>query len=125
MVKVKNMEIIKTNNYQFNLIKKEDETITYLSNKVEEKFKDRPQFEKFASPLLCDVGHTINTNNKGATMVVSIEYDDNKNFIDYLQYNITFKENKKLLTIDRLSPGKRWRIKYKYFKIKINITLIN
>ena len=119
------MEIIKTNNYQFNLIEKGNETLTYLSNKVEERLKDRPQFEKFVRPLLCDVGHTIDTNNKGATMVISIEYDDNKNFIEYLQYNIKFEEDKKILTIDRLSFGKRWRIKYKYFKIKINITLIN
>ena len=58
-------------------------------------------------------------------MVISIEYDENKKFIEYLQYNIIFKEDEKILTINRLSFGKRWRAKYIFFKIKINITLIN
>ena len=120
------METFTTNNYQFTLIEKQNDKLIYLSNKIEKRIKDRIEFEKFIKHIMFDFGHSIdNTKYKESVLDASVEYDENKNFIEYLQYKIEFKEDKKMLSIKRLSFGKRWRVKYNFFKIKINIILIN
>ena len=120
------METLITNNYKFNLIEKENERLVYISNNIEKRIKDRIEFEKFIKTIMFDFCNTIdNSSTKEAVLDVSIEYDENKKFIGYIQYKIVFKEDKKILTINRLSFGKRWRVKYNYFKIKVDITLIN
>ena len=111
---------------EFNLIEKENNRLVYISNKVEKRIKDRIEFEKFIKTIMFDFCHSIdNTINKGAVLDVSIEYDENKKFIEYIQYKLVFKEDEKILYIKRLSFGKRWRVKYNFFKIKINISLVN
>ena len=120
------METFSTNNYEFILIVKENNKLIYLSNKIEKRIKDRMEFEKFIKQIMYDFGHSINsTKYKMCTLDASVEYDENKNFIEYLQYKIEFKENRKMLTIKRLSFGRRWRVKYNFFRIKITITLVN
>ena len=120
----KDMETLITNNYQFNLIEKENERLVYISNKVEKRIKDRIEFEKFIKPIMFDFCNTIdNTKTKEAILDVSIEYNENNKFIEYIQYKLVFKEDEKMLYIKRLSFGKRWRVKYNYFKIKVNISL--
>ena len=120
------MEILNTNNYQFNLVEKENDKLVYLSNKVEKRIKDRIEFEKFIKPIMFDFCHSIdNTKYKEAVLDVCVEYDENKKIIEYIQYKLIFKEDKKILYIKRLSFGKRWRVKYNFFKIKINISLVN
>ena len=120
------METFNTNNYQFKLILKENNKLIYLSNKIEKRIKDRIEFEKFIKQIMCDFGHSIdNKKYKECTLDASVEYDENKNFIEYLQYKIIFEEDKKILYIKRLSFGKRWRVKYNFFKIKVDITLVN
>ena len=120
------METFNTNNYQFNLIEKENNKLIYLSNKVEKRIKDRIEFEKFIKLIMYDICHSIdNTKYKGSVLNMSVEYDENKKFIEYLQYKLEFKEDEKILYIKRLSFGKRWRVKYNFFKIKVNISLVN
>ena len=120
------MEIFTINNYELKLIEKENNKLVYISNKIEKRIKDRIEFEKFIKTIMYDFCHTIdNKTNKGSVLDISIEYDENKKFIEYLQYKLDFKEDEKILYIKRLSFSKRWRVKYNFFKIKINITLIN
>ena len=120
------METFNTNNYQFELIVKENDKLVYLSNKIEKRIKDRIEFEKFIKQIMYDFGHSIdNTKYKECTLDASVEYDENKKFIEYLQYKIEFKEDEKMLYIKRLSFGKRWRVKYNFFKVKININLVS
>ena len=120
------METFNTNNYQFKLIEKENNKLVYLSNKIEKRIKDRIEFEKFIKLIMFDFCHSIdNIKYKESVLNVSAEYDENKNFIEYIQYKLIFKEDEKILYIKRLSFGKRWRVKYNFFKIKINITLVN
>ena len=120
------MEYINTNNYQFNLIEKENDKLVYLSNKLEKRIKDRIEFEKFIKPIMFDICNTIdNTKTKEAVLDICIECDENKKFIEYNQYKLLFNEDEKILYINRLSFRKRWRVKYNFFKIKINISLVN
>ena len=119
------METLNTNNYQFNLIEKENERLVYISNNIEKRIKDRIGFEKFIHPTMMDFCKMLENKTKEAYLNIYVEYDENKKFIGYNQYKIVFKENEKILYINRLSFGKRWRVKYNYFKIEIDISLIN
>ena len=119
------MEELNTNNYQFNLIEKENEKLVYISNNIEKRIKDRIEFEKFFKPIGLDFCRMLENKTKEAYLNIYVEYDENKKFIGYIQYKIVFKEDKKILTINRLSFGKRWRVKYNFFKIEIDISLIN
>ena len=119
------METLNTNNYSFTIIEKENEKLVYISNNIEKRIKDRIEFEKFFKPIGFDFCRMLENKTKVAYLNIYVEYDENKKFIGYNQYKIVFKEDKKILTINRLSFGKRWRVKYNYFKIKVDITLIN
>ena len=79
------METFNTNNYQFKLIEKENDKLVYLSNKVEKRIKDRIEFEKFIKLIMFDFCHSIdNTKYKESVLDVSIEYDENNKFIEYI-----------------------------------------
>ena len=119
------METLITNNYSFNLIKKENERLVYISNNnIEKRIKNRIEFEKFIHPIMLDFCRMLdNEKTKEAILDVYIEYDKNKKFLGYNQYKLVFKEDKKILTVDRLCFCKRWRVKYNYFNIKIDISL--
>ena len=120
------METLNTNNYSFNLIKKENERLVYISNNIEKRIKNRIEFEKFFYPIVLDFCRMLDNNKtKTGFLDIYIEYDENKKIIGYNQYKIVFKENEKILTINRLSFCKRWKVKYNYFKIKVDISLIN
>ena len=118
------METLNTNNYSFNLIEKENERLVYISNNIRRRIKNRIEFEKFIHPIALDFCRMLDNNKtKTGYLDINVEYDENNKFIGYSQYIITFKEDKKILTINRLSFGKRWRVKYNYFKIKVDIFL--
>ena len=120
------MEIFTINNCELKLIEKENNKLVYISNKIEKRIKDRIEFEKFIKTFMFDFCHTIdNKANKGSVLDICVEYDENKKFIEYIQYKVIFKEDEKILYINRLSFGKRWRVKYNFFRIKINISLVN
>ena len=110
---------------EFNLIEKENDKLIYISNKVDKKIKDRIEFEKFFKPIGLDFCRMLENKTKEAVLDICVEYDENKKFIEYIQYKVIFKEDEKVLYINRLSFGKRWRVKYNFFKIKINISLVN
>ena len=118
------METLNTNNYIFNLIEKENEKLVYISNNIEKRIKNRFEFEKFIHPITLDFCKMLyNDKTKKVVLDIYIEYDENKKFIGYSQYKLVLKEDEKILTINRLSFGKRWRVKYNYFKIKVDISL--
>ena len=120
------METLNTNNYSFNLIEKENERLVYISNNINKKIKNRIEFEKFIHPIALDFCKMLdNDKTKEAFLNIYAEYDENKKIIGYNQYKIAFKEDEKILTINRLSFGKKWRVKYNFFKIMVDISLIN
>ena len=120
------METLNTNNYSFNLIEKENEKLVYTSNNIEKRIKNRNEFEKLIHPIALDFCRMLdNDRTKEAVLNIYVEYDENKKFIGYNQYKLVFKEDKKILSINRLSFGKKWRVKYNYFKIEVDISLIN
>ena len=120
------METLNTNNYSFNLIKKENERLVYGSNNIDKRIKNRNEFEKFIHPIALDFCRMLdNDKTKEAYLNIYVEYDENKKIIGYNQYKLVFKEDQKILTINRLSFAKRWRVKYNYFKIEVDISLIN
>ena len=119
------MEILTANNYIFNLVKYEDKTFNYISNNIDKKIRNRNELENFLLPIIKDFfimidNLTIN-KNKTAILDVYIEYDGNGKFIDFNQYKINYKDDKKIYEVFRLSKGLKWSIKYNYIKIKVNI----
>ena len=109
----------------FYLVKNEDKKLTYSTNNLYEKIKNRKELEKFLLPIAKDFMTCFNNKAKLLRIDFLVEHDNCGIFSGFNSYKVNYKDKIICFSLFRLSKGLRWKVKYNYFKINLVVNILD